>query len=157
MQSTNSKLLASLQSDSTQSVAKLAEQFALSPSACHRRIRAMESSGIISGYGARLDPERMGLNLIVFVEITLNSQSHQAMDLFEAAVQEFDDILDCHLMSGVGDYLLRVAATDLKQFDRIHRDCLSSLPGVASMRSSFVIRSIKRWTGYPVSHLGDLD
>ena len=72
------------------------------------------------------------------------------MDRFEAAVRDFDDILDCHLMSGVGDYLLRVAATDLKQFDAIHRDCLSRLPGVASMRSSFQIRSIKRWTGYPI-------
>lgn len=156
MKNVNSELLGALQQDSTQSIASLAERFALSQSACHRRIQALEKSGIISGYGARLDPERLGLSMIVFVEITLASQSHEAMDRFEAAVQELDDILDCHLMSGVGDYLLRVAATDLKQFDQIHRDCLSSLPGVASMRSSFVIRGIKRWTGYPVHQLGEV-
>ena len=146
----DAKLLEALQQDSTQSIALLAERAALSPSACHRRIRALEQAGIIAGYGARLDPRRLGLSLVVFVEITLTSQSEAVMGRFEAAVQDFDDILDCHLMSGAGDYLLRVAAKDLEQFDRIHRECLSRLPGVASMRSSFQIRSIKRWTGYPV-------
>lgn len=150
MQSADVKLLEELQRDSTRSIANLAEKLALSPSACHRRITALEETGIIAGYGARLDPERLGLTLVAFVEITLNSQSHEAMDRFEAAVQDFDDILDCQLMSGVGDYLLQVAAIDLKQFDSIHRECLSRLPGVASMRSSFVIRNIKRWSGYPV-------
>lgn len=150
MDRADAKLLAALQRDSTQSIATLAEQAALSPSACHRRMRALEQSGVITGYGARLDPQRLGLSLVVFVEITLNSQSEAVMGRFEAAVQEFDDILDCHLMSGASDYLLRVAATDLRQFDTIHRECLARLPGVASMRSSFQIRSIKRWTGYPI-------
>lgn len=145
------KLLEALQEDSTRSLAELAELAALSSSACHRRVRALEQSGIITGYGARLDPARLGLSLVVSVEITLISQSSEAMAAFEAAVQDFDDILDCHLMSGAGDYLLRVAARDLEQFDRIHRECLSRLPGVASMRSSFQIRSIKRWTGFPVT------
>lgn len=145
------KLLEALQEDSTRSLAELAELAALSPSACHRRVRALEQSGVISGYGARLDPARLGLSLVVSVEITLTSQSSEAMARFEAAVQDFDDILDCHLMSGAGDYLLRVAARDLEQFDRIHRECLSRLPGVSSMRSSFQIRSIKRWTGFPVA------
>ncbi|MEZ5680750.1 MAG: Lrp/AsnC family transcriptional regulator [Erythrobacter sp.] len=145
------KLLEALQEDSTRSLAELADVVALSTSACHRRVRALEQSGIITGYGARLDPARLGLSLVVFVEITLTSQSSEGMAAFEAAVQDFDDILDCHLMSGAGDYLLRVAARDLEQFDRIHRECLSRLPGVAAMRSSFQIRSIKRWTGYPVT------
>ncbi|QPC98888.1 MULTISPECIES: Lrp/AsnC family transcriptional regulator [Qipengyuania] len=145
------KLLTALQEDSTRSLAELADLAALSPSACHRRVKALEQAGIISGYGARLDPARLGLSLVVSVEITLISQSSEAMAAFEAAVQDFDDILDCHLMSGAGDYLLRVAARDLEQFDRIHRECLSRLPGVSSMRSSFQIRSIKRWTGYPVA------
>ncbi|MFZ9396316.1 MAG: Lrp/AsnC family transcriptional regulator [Erythrobacter sp.] len=150
MDKADAKLLDALQRDSTQSIATLAEHAALSPSACHRRIRALEQSGIITGYGARLDPQRLGLSLEVFVEITLTGQSDAVMGRFEAAVQEFDDILECHLMSGASDYLLRVAATDLKQFDTIHRECLARLPGVASMRSSFQIRSIKRWTGYPI-------
>lgn len=144
-------LLEALQRDSTLSIAQLAERAALSPSACHRRIRALEQAGIIAGYGARLDPRRLGLSLVVFVEITLTSQSHEAMDRFEEAVKDFDDILDCHLMSGNADYLLRVAAADLEQFDAIHRDCLARLPGVSSMRSSFSIRNIKSWRGYPIA------
>jgi DNA-binding Lrp family transcriptional regulator len=148
------RLLEALQGDSTQSIAQLAELAALSPSACHRRIRALEQAGIIAGYGARLDPHRLGLNLVVFVEITLTSQSREAMDRFEDAVRSFDDILECNLMSGNADYLLRVAASDLAQYDSIHRDCLARLPGVSSMRSSFSIRNIKSWRGYPISRGG---
>ena len=151
MDRTDIRLLEALQRDSTQSIAKLADHAALSTSACHRRIRALEAAGIIAGYGARLDPQRLGLTLVVFVEITLTSQSREAMDRFEEAVCDFDDILDCHLMSGNADYLLRVAAADLAQFDAIHRDCLARLPGVSSMRSSFSIRNIKSWRGYPIA------
>ncbi len=110
----------------------------------------MEQSGIITSYGARLDPKLLGLSVEVFVEITLNSQSREAMDRFEQAVGDFDDILECHLMSGSADYLLRVAAHDLGQYDAIHRDCLARLPGVSAMRSSFSLRRIKQMRGYPV-------
>lgn len=110
----------------------------------------MEQSGIITSYGARLDPKLLGLSVEVFVEITLNSQSREAMDRFEQAVGDFDDILECHLMSGSADYLLRVAARDLGQYDAIHRDCLARLPGVSAMRSSFSLRRIKQMRGYPV-------
>ena len=143
-------LLEALQADSALSVAELAEKVAPSPSACHRRIKALEQAGVIAGYGARLEPRRLGLAVEVFVEITLTSQSSEAMDRFERAVCDFDDILECHLMSGSADYLLRVAARDLEQFDRIHRDCLARLPGVSAMRSSFSLRRIKRTQGYPV-------
>lgn len=143
-------LLEALQRDSSRSIAELAEVCALSASACHRRIKALEAAGLIAGYAAQLDPQQLGLKLLAFVEITLTSQSREAMDRFEAAVQDYDDILDCHLMSGQADYLLRVAATDLDQYDRIHRDCLARLPGVSAMRSAFSIRQIKRWLGYPI-------
>lgn len=144
------RLLEALQRDSTQSIATLAERTALSTSACHRRIRALEQAGLIAGYGARLDPRALGLTLEAFVEITLNSQSREAMDRFEAAVCDFDDILECHLTSGNADYILRVAAADLAEFDTIHRDCLARLPGVSAMHSSFSIRQIKAWRGYPI-------
>ncbi|WP_298168898.1 Lrp/AsnC family transcriptional regulator [Novosphingobium sp.] len=143
-------LIDALQHDSSRPIAALAEAVALSPSACHRRIRALEEAGVISGYAARIDPRRVGLAVEVFVEITLTSQSREAMDRFERAVGDFDDILECHLMSGGADYLLRVAAADLDQYDHIHRDCLARLPGVSSMRSSFSLRRIKRFAGYPV-------
>lgn len=105
---------------------------------------------VIVGYAAQIDPKRLGLALEVFVEITLTSQSREAMDRFESGVRRFDEILECHLMAGAADYLLRIATTDLAQFDHIHRDCLAQLPGVSSMRSSFSIRRIKRSAGYPV-------
>lgn len=143
-------LLTALQEDSSRSIAQLAEIAGLSPSACHRRVRTLEEQGYIAGYTARLDPGRLGLALQAFVEITLTSQSHEAMDRFEAAVGRFDDILACHLMTGAADYLLRVAAVDLAHFDRIHRDCLARLPGVSSIRSSFSIRPIKQDSGYTI-------
>ncbi|MBC2667918.1 Lrp/AsnC family transcriptional regulator [Novosphingobium piscinae] len=142
-------LLRALQHDSSRSLAELAEQVGASTSACHRRIRSLEAAGLITGYSAVLDPRRLGLTLQVFVEITLTSQSREAMDQFERAVGDFDDILECHLMSGSADYILRIAAHDLEQFDRIHRECLARLPGVSAMRSSFAIRTIKPWRGYP--------
>jgi DNA-binding Lrp family transcriptional regulator len=143
-------ILEALQKDSSRSIADLADLAGVSPSACHRRIKALEASGVITGYGAQVDPQKLGLKMQAFVEITLTSQSREAMDRFERAVADFDEILDCHLMAGHADYLLRVAARDLDQYDRIHRDCLAALPGVSSMRSAFAIRRIKRWQGYPV-------
>ncbi|QQN73035.1 Lrp/AsnC family transcriptional regulator [Croceicoccus sp. YJ47] len=143
-------LIEALQRDSSRPIAQLAETLGLSASACHRRIRALESRGLIAGYIARVNPRALGLAIEAFVEITLVSQSRETMDRFETAVGDFDDILECHLMSGAHDYQLRVAAADLSQYDRIHRECLSRLPGVSSMRSSFSIRRIKRMRAYPV-------
>jgi len=147
----DSRILSELQKDSSGSIAELAEKVGTSTSACHRRVKSLEAAGLIAGYSALLDPQRLGLKLQVFVEITLVSQSREAMDRFEEAVGTFTDILECHLMSGSADYILRIAARDLEQFDRIHRECLSRLPGVSAMRSSFAIRTIKRWQGYPAS------
>jgi len=143
-------ILRALQQDSSQSLSALSDAANLSPSACHRRMRALEESGVIAGYQARLEPRRLGYAVEIFVEIALNSQSREALDRFEKAASELDQILECHLMSGTADYMLRVAAADLDDYDRIHRECLARLPGVASMRSSFSIRTIKRMQGYPV-------
>ncbi len=143
-------ILKALQGDSAIAIADLAARIGLSTSACHRRIKQLEATGVIAGYRAQLDPQTLGLKMQVFVEITLTSQSHEAMDRFEAAVASFDEILECHLMSGSADYLLRVAARDLEQFDAIHRTCLARLPGVSAMRSGFAIRTIKPWRGYPL-------
>lgn len=141
-------LLEALQADSRRSMAELGEQVGLSASACHRRIRSLEDGGIIQGYAARLNPAALGLDLQAFVEISLISQSRETMERFEAAVTDFPEILECHLMAGQADYLLRVAAADLKGFDAIHRDCLARLPGVSAIRTSFAIRRIRDWQGY---------
>lgn len=147
-------LLKLLQEDAQLSVAELGESVGLSPSAAHRRVKALEQAGIITGYRAMIDGKALGLGLDVFVEITLTSQSQRALDTFEEAVRDFDDILECHLMSGQSDYLLRVAASSVADYDRIHRTCLARLPGVSAMHSRFTIRAIKNWNGYPVSVAG---
>ncbi|WP_313394068.1 Lrp/AsnC family transcriptional regulator [Sphingobium yanoikuyae] len=146
-------LLEALQSDSRRSMNELGEQIGLSSSACHRRIRALEDAGMIEGYAARLDPAALGLTLQAFVEISLTSQSREAMERFEKAVAGFPEILECHLMAGQADYLLRVAAADLKGFDAVHRDCLARLPGVSAIRTSFAIRRIRDWRGYRLRDL----
>lgn len=146
-------LLEALQSNSRRSMNELGEQIGLSSSACHRRIRALEDAGMIEGYAARLDPAALGLTLQAFVEISLTSQSREAMERFETAVAGFPEILECHLMAGQADYLLRVAAADLKGFDAVHRDCLARLPGVSAIRTSFAIRRIRDWRGYRLRDL----
>ena len=144
----DARILEELQRDSARGIAAVAQKAGVSTSACHRRIKAMEADGTILGYGARIDPAKLGLALHAVVEITLTSQSKEAMDRFEEAVRGFDEILDCRLMSGEADYLLRIAARDIGEYDRIHRSCLSRLPGVSAMHSSFVIRAIKDWSGF---------
>jgi len=123
-------------------------------SACHRRIKLLEADGIIEGYGARLNAKALGLEIEVFAEISLVSQHHSALEKFEKAARHHEEILECKLTTGASDYILRVVAKDVADYDRIHRNVLSSLPGVASMRSIFALRSIKDWRGVPVGVIG---
>ena len=146
----DAKLLDLLQRTGPRPAAELGDIVGLSASACHRRIRALEAAGIITGYSARLDPERIGLGLDVFVDISLTSQSEDALTAFESAVKSFDEILECQLLSGASDYRLRVAARNGADFDRLHRPCLSRLPGVAAMHSAVALRTIKAFEGYPL-------
>jgi len=150
MDAIDARILSTLQRDSAVTMAALSERVGLSPSACHRRVRLLEEAGFIAGYAARLDRRTLGLTMEVFVDITLASQSEEALEAFERAVDRYDEILECWLTSGDHDYHLRVAARDMADFDRIHRSCLSRLPGVSAMRSTFALRPIKPWQGYPL-------
>lgn len=154
MDAIDAKILNALQVDSTRAIAELAEQVGASTSACHRRMKALEKAGIITNYAARLDSRAIGLSIHAFVEIRLSDQSQQSMDAFERAANAFDEILSCHLLSGDFDYMIRVAAKDLDHFDKIHRERLAKLPNVSSMKSSFSIREVKRWSGYPIDRAG---
>lgn len=147
----DARILRALQRDSTPPIATLAEHVGLSASACHRRIRLLEEAGVIAGYRAALDRQALGLSLLAFVNIRLNSQSQDALEAFEKAVSAAEEILDCWLTSGDADYELRVAAADMADFDRIHRTRLARLPGVASIRSTFALRRIKPFRGYPIA------
>lgn len=148
MDRVDTRIISELQKDSSRSIAELGERVGLSSSACHRRIRSLEDAGIIEGYGAYIDPVKANIGVQARIDITLDNQSRACMEKFEAAVQQYPDILECDLVSGEADYRLRVAARDLADFDNIHRRCLAELPGVSAMHTSFVLRPIKRWSGY---------
>ncbi len=129
---------------------ELSERVALSPSACHRRVRRLERDGVIAGYVALLDARALDRRAVVFVEITLTAQADEVLDAFERAVRDIPDVLECHLMAGTADFLLKVVARDGDDFARIHRQHLARLPGVARMRSSFVLRTLSSTTALPL-------
>ena len=143
-------ILVELQRKATLPIAELADRAGLSPSSCHRRVKLLEKAGIITGYAATLDGKALGLNNEFFVEVSLGSQTEEAFEKFEKAVQRVAEILECHLMSGQFDYLLRVAAADAADYERIHRTKLSRLPGLQRLQSSLALRAIKSWSGYPI-------
>lgn len=136
------RIISELQKNGRITNAELAERINLSASACHRRVKRLEDSGVISGYAMIIDQTRVGLPGNVFIEISLSRQTEEAFDRFEKAVILCPEVLECHLMAGDSDYLLRVACADAQSFERIHRTVLSRLPEVARMRSSFTLRTI---------------
>ncbi len=143
------RILRALQTDSRQTVAEIGAIAGLSPSACHRRIRNLEQAGVIAGYTAQLDRRALGYAMEFFVEVALRSQSDKALEAFERAVEAAPEILECHLMAGDTDYLLRVVAVDAADFERIHRERLARLPHVARLHSHLAIRTVRPWAGYP--------
>jgi Lrp/AsnC family leucine-responsive transcriptional regulator len=147
---TDRRILAVLQGAGRISNAELSERVHLSASACHRRVQRLEAEGIIARYVALLDPRRIGRTTTVFVEIKLAGQSDEVLNAFEAAVRRVPDVLECHLMAGTADYLLKILAADTDDFARIHRQYLSRLPGVVQMQSSFALRTVLQTTAIPV-------
>lgn len=150
LDATDKRLLENLQRQGRITNAELAERAGLSASACHRRVQRLEEEGFISGYVALVDPRRIGRPTTVFVEITLAAQADEVLDAFEAAVRRVPDVLECHLMAGTADYLLKVVARDTEDFARIHRRHLATLPGVAKMQSSFSLRNVRQTTALPL-------
>jgi DNA-binding Lrp family transcriptional regulator len=135
-------ILAALLADGRLSQVELAQRIPLSATAIARRIRALEEDGVIKGYQARINQEAIGLGMTVIVHVGLNSQSEEVLKAFEAAVARAPSVVSCHLMSGEDDYLVTVMARDLADFERIHKEQLSRLPGVARLKSSFVLREV---------------
>jgi Lrp/AsnC family leucine-responsive transcriptional regulator len=143
-------ILAELQKNAQRPIADLAQKAGLSPSSCHRRVKLLEEAGVIAGYTADLDRAALGFANEFFVEVSLSAQTEEAFEKFEKAVQRMPEILECHLMSGQFDYLLRVAAADAADYERIHRSRISRLPGVQRIQSSLALRTVKGWAGYPI-------
>jgi Lrp/AsnC family transcriptional regulator, leucine-responsive regulatory protein len=135
-------ILGALLADGRLSQVELAERVPLSPTAIARRIRALEQEGVIQGYQARINRQAVGLGMTVIVHVGLNSQNEDVLKAFEAAVSRAPSVVSCYLMSGEDDYLVTVMARDLADFERIHKEQLSRLPGVARLKSSFVLRDV---------------
>lgn len=151
LDATDRRILSVLQRTGRLSNADLSDAVNLSPSACHRRVQRLEKEGYIRDYVALLDARKLGVPTTVFVEITLQGQADEVLDAFEKAVRRIPDVLECHLMAGSADYLLKVVAENTEDFARIHRQYLARLPGVAQMQSSFALRTVFRTTALPVT------
>jgi DNA-binding Lrp family transcriptional regulator len=135
-------ILKSLAADARAPVSQVAAAIGLSQSACTRRIQALEASGLIRGYGARLGHRRLGFRVTALVDITLGTQVEEDLAQFEAAVGRIDGVVECALVSGGQDYRLKILCRDLDDYERLHREHLGRLPGVVTINSSFVLREV---------------
>lgn len=147
---TDLQLLAALQGEGRLTNAELAERVHLSPSACLRRVQRLERDGVIAGYAARVDAERLGLGLQAFVRVQLARHDAAAIDAFSAFVEQWEEVVACHALTGDMDYLLHVAVRDLEHFSRFLLDRLLAQAGVADVNSSFVLRTVKAFRGMPL-------
>ena len=142
------EILRLLQADGRLPNAELAQKVGLSASACFRRLQRLEQERVISGYSATLDGDAIGKPTTVFIEVTLSSQGSAVLDAFERAVAACDDVLECHLMSGDFDYLLRVAVADMRDYERVHRQRVAAFPHVARIRTAFAMRAVVPRRGF---------
>jgi DNA-binding Lrp family transcriptional regulator len=147
---TDKIILSALQKNAQQSITDLAAAAGLSPSSCHRRVKLLEQAGTIQGYSASVNRMALGLANEFFVEVSLTAQTEEAFEKFEKAIQRLPEVLECHLMSGQFDYLLRVVAVDAADYERIHRQRIARLPGIQRIQSSLALRTVKAWSGYPL-------
>ena len=148
-------ILNMLQEDARISNVDLSEQVHLSPSPCLRRVRRLESEGMIRAYVTLLDPAEVGLPVSVFVQVSLERQVDDALENFEREIVARPEVMECYLMTGDSDYLLRVVAPDLEAFQRFLLEHLTRIPGVASIKSSFALKQVSYRTALPLGHLND--
>jgi DNA-binding Lrp family transcriptional regulator len=145
------RILAVLQNDARITNADLADRVGLSAAPCLRRVRALEEEGIIRKHVTLLDPSAVNLGVTVFVQITLDLQVEGRLDIFEKAIARRPEVLECYLMTGDSDYLLRVVVPDVAAYERFLKHALTRLEGVASIKSSFALKQVKYSTVLPLS------
>lgn len=145
------RILAVLQENARISNVDLAEQVGMSPSPCWRRVKTLEDSGVIAKHVSLVDPAAVGLPVSVFVQVTLERQIETALETFEQTVLARPEVMECYLMTGDSDYLLRVVVADLSAYERFLMDHLTRLNGVASIKSSFALKQVKYRTALPLS------
>lgn len=148
MDALDRSILSVLQKTGDISMAQLSERVGLSLSACHRRVKLLESTGKISNYEARLNRKAIGLALQVFIEVKLYSQQTDSIVAFEAAIKDMPEVLECHLISGEFDYLMRLAVRDTEAYEDLYRNRLSLIPSVSQMKTLISLSTVKEFGGY---------
>lgn len=145
------RLLGALQENGRLPVTDLAEKIGLTTSPCLRRLKILEQAGIIRGYAALVDQQKVGLPVSVFVSVKLEMQREEALERFEAAIRDCPEVVECYLMTGPRDYLLRVVAQDLSAYERFLKQTLTRVEGVASIESSFALTQVKYSNVLPIA------
>ena len=148
------QILENLQNDARMRNVELAEKVGLSPSPCLRRVGNLEETGVIRGYATLVDAEAVGLPVSVFVSVTLEKQIEKALEKFEKEIRARPEVMECYLMTGEADYLLRVVTADLGAYERFLIEHLTRIPGVASIKSSFALKQVAYRTALPISPPG---
>ncbi|WP_419951242.1 Lrp/AsnC family transcriptional regulator [Methylobacterium sp.] len=144
------KILVALQEDARLTVLQLGERVGLSASPCARRVRRLEAAGVIKAYVAVVDQVAVGLPVSVFASVKLERQREEELDRFAMAVIRWPEVVDCYLMTGQRDYLLRIVVEDLEAYERFLKNKLTRLDGVAAIESSFALGQIKRANALPI-------
>ncbi|AHF67245.1 MULTISPECIES: Lrp/AsnC family transcriptional regulator [Pseudomonas] len=147
---TDISILNTLQQDAGITNADLGRSVNLSPTPCFNRVKAMEEAGLIKGQVTLLDPQVLGLHLNVFIHVSLEKQVENALRLFEQAVADRPEVMECYLMTGDADYLLRILVANIQDLERFILDHLSKIPGVANIRSSFALKQVLYKTALPL-------
>ena len=150
LDSTDLRILTELQQDSSLTNIELARRVHLSPSPCLTRVKALEANGVIGRYVALVNPKQLGLNLSVFISISLKEQSKTALAEFEARIAEHDEVMECYLMTGDSDYLIRVAVADITALEKFILEQLTPIPGIEKIRSSFALKQVRYNTALPL-------
>jgi len=150
LDATDWRILDRLQNDARLTNVELAKAVHLSPSPCLARVRALEEDGLISRYVTLLDPVKVGLTVSVFISVSLEKQVESALEIFERAIRDRPEVMECYLMTGDADYLLRVVVPDVPALERFILDFLTKVPGVGNIRSSFALKQVKYKTALPL-------
>ena len=151
MDSTDFRILHELQQDASLSNVELAKRVHLSPSPCLSRVKALEKRGVIKQYVALLDPQALGLGLSVFISISLKEQTKKALAEFEQIIGQHTEVMECYLMTGDCDYLIRVAVKDIAALEKFILESLTPIPGIEKIRSSFTLKQVKYKTALPLN------
>ena len=150
LDSTDLRMLQNLQENARLTNVELADRVGLSPSPCLRRLKRLEAEGFIKGYMTLIDQNAVGLPVSIFVSVTLKQQTESALEEFEARIRELPQVMECYLMTGTADYLLRVVTADLAAYERFLKDHLTRIPAIASIQSSFALKQVSFRTALPL-------